>query len=54
MGLLGAIRQAKWIEPEKPGFDPKKQQPAPLIRKEFVTKPKGKIAWRAYTSQVAG
>lgn len=45
MGLLGAGDwQAKWIEPEKPGFDVKKQQPAPLIRKEFVTKPKGKIA----------
>lgn len=45
MGLLSANDwQAKWIEPEKSGFDVKKQQPAPLIRKEFVTKPKGKIA----------
>ncbi len=45
MGLISPSDwQAKWIEPEKEGFDVKKQQPSPLIRKEFMTKPKGKIA----------
>lgn len=45
MGLLTpADWQAQWIEPEKDGFDVKKQQPASLLRKEFITKPKGKIA----------
>jgi len=45
MGLLASSDwQAKWIEPEKEGIDFKKQQPASLLRKEFTTKPKGKIA----------
>ncbi|TAF79445.1 MAG: alpha-L-rhamnosidase [Runella slithyformis] len=43
MGQLAASDwKAQWIEPEKEGFDVKKQQPVPLLRKEFVAK--GKIA----------
>jgi alpha-L-rhamnosidase len=41
MGLLGESDwKAQWIEPEKDGFDVKKQQPASLLRKEFVLKSK--------------
>jgi len=50
MGQLApADWTAQWIEPEKEGFDEKKMQPVPLLRKEFVSKGKV-VSARLYVS----